>query len=528
MELNSKQQIAVRSCGIFCYVIAAALIVLMFITCLDGGVWLDEAFSYAMVEKGYWEIAQLTARDVHPPLYYWILKFCIDFTSLFNGATESRIAVGKAVSVLPYIFLWIYSLVFVRKDFGWLTSGIFVLVIIGMPNLFHYGSETRMYSWSLAFVMAAFFHLYHILKNIKDIPSWVAFSVYTLLAAYTQYFAFLSVFFLWFGLFLWMLIKHRKEWRYFVVAAVITVVLYLPWMIFLVQQLGAHYYGDINFGALHPDNVLHYYNFTFKFVFGGWIFSVLVFLLCLLVLIFSILRFRMDEVNWMAVIGIGTHALVMLVLSVLPAIVSHDVYDRYIFPAVGCLWYPVVVMAYRLIRTAVSEWREKPNRKGRACVLPILRLCVTGLLGICLLIGGAGNVQAAYAAARIERNAHSIVQTEVFDRIEKGDYVISENALYALPVISTFCPDATYFSYRYSCDLAWVLTRIGYSKDIDQFEDYLKNGDVVWVFDSGFFPQEDLQSLEEFCFAEQIPFSEIGYYNQVDTIGVSCMVYRLG
>ena len=36
--------------------------------------WVDEAFSIRMLEHSYGEMIALTAKDVHPPLYYIILK----------------------------------------------------------------------------------------------------------------------------------------------------------------------------------------------------------------------------------------------------------------------------------------------------------------------------------------------------------------------------------------------------------------------------------------------------------------------
>ena len=42
---------------------------------LSYDIWVDEAFSLRMIQHPYRRIIQLTAQDVHPPLYYIILKF---------------------------------------------------------------------------------------------------------------------------------------------------------------------------------------------------------------------------------------------------------------------------------------------------------------------------------------------------------------------------------------------------------------------------------------------------------------------
>lgn len=36
--------------------------------------WSDEGNSAALARRGFTEIAQRTAFDIHPPLYYWLLK----------------------------------------------------------------------------------------------------------------------------------------------------------------------------------------------------------------------------------------------------------------------------------------------------------------------------------------------------------------------------------------------------------------------------------------------------------------------
>ncbi|HUJ70991.1 MAG TPA: glycosyltransferase family 39 protein, partial [Verrucomicrobiae bacterium] len=36
--------------------------------------WIDEGFSWLAVRLGFWGITQLSWGDVHPPLYYYLLK----------------------------------------------------------------------------------------------------------------------------------------------------------------------------------------------------------------------------------------------------------------------------------------------------------------------------------------------------------------------------------------------------------------------------------------------------------------------
>ena len=45
--------------------------------CLSPDIWYDEVFSVKMIFDSYREVAHFTADDVHPPFYYWYLKFFV-------------------------------------------------------------------------------------------------------------------------------------------------------------------------------------------------------------------------------------------------------------------------------------------------------------------------------------------------------------------------------------------------------------------------------------------------------------------
>ena len=78
-------------------------------------------------------------------------------------------------------------------------------------------------------------------ENKRD---WIRFVVSSLLAAYTHYYALLTVAFLYAGILFWFLIKRNKKGicRWFLYSA-ITVVGYLPWLPIVLRQV-----GDVNNG----------------------------------------------------------------------------------------------------------------------------------------------------------------------------------------------------------------------------------------------------------------------------------------
>ena len=127
--------------------------------CFSNDIWYDELFTVGLAEHSYGELVRLTAADVHPPLYYCIVKLFADLCKLIAPGAGT-IVLAKIVSVLPYFILLIYVAAFIRKRFGMFTGGLFLFCVTAMPQLSAYTVEMRMYGWALLFVTAAFLHGY--------------------------------------------------------------------------------------------------------------------------------------------------------------------------------------------------------------------------------------------------------------------------------------------------------------------------------------------------------------------------------
>ena len=113
------------------------------VLCFSNDIWYDELFTVGMIGHSYGELVGLTARDVHPPLYYMITKFFVDLCKLLLPGVRA-VAAAKIVSVLPYFVLLLYSVTFIRKRFGIFTGGVFLFCVVAMPQLSGYTVEVRM------------------------------------------------------------------------------------------------------------------------------------------------------------------------------------------------------------------------------------------------------------------------------------------------------------------------------------------------------------------------------------------------
>lgn len=223
--------------------------------CFSNDIWYDELFTVGMAEHSYGELVRFTAADVHPPLYYCIVKFIVDLCKLIVPRAGAVVP-AKIVSVLPYVILLLYAVTFMRKRFGLFVGGMFLFCVMAMPQLPAYTVEVRMYGWAMLFVTAAFLHGYALTENYVNLNTtptdqeveWqkrmrclhgAAFTGYGLAAAYTQYFACVAVVMIYLWLLLGFWFRDRRRIREWLLYVAVSVVCYVPWLFALAGQLSA-------------------------------------------------------------------------------------------------------------------------------------------------------------------------------------------------------------------------------------------------------------------------------------------------
>lgn len=94
-----------------------ALIIVMLLTMginfsliFNDSVWFDESFTMLTIKSGFKEIIQITIEDVHPPLYYLILKCAI----IVLGYSVSA---AKIVSLIPVLLAMVLGVTAIRRRF---------------------------------------------------------------------------------------------------------------------------------------------------------------------------------------------------------------------------------------------------------------------------------------------------------------------------------------------------------------------------------------------------------------------------
>lgn len=250
-----------------CGVLFLFLGILSFLVCLlqafGQDIWFDEVFSVNFIQHSYKEIAALTGKDVHPPLYYWYLKLFHDIGKVLVPAVSS-IVLCKLASMLPFVGIFVYTLTAIRKNFGLHVAGLFWFLVMTMPQISNYTVEIRMYSLALFFITAAFVHSCELvrafpaqeiseaertaepgtaagteeaaepeaagsevtsgaalasgsvtgenglIKGWKKNKHWLLFWGYGILTAYTQYYACVAVIAIYIAVFVFFVVKAHK------------------------------------------------------------------------------------------------------------------------------------------------------------------------------------------------------------------------------------------------------------------------------------------------------------------------------
>lgn len=204
---------------------------------LGQSVWFDEAYSVLLAQHSWSEIVRLTAQDVHPPVYYWLLKVWI--VGLGSGELALR-----SLSVLLFGLSVGVAGLLTRRLFGTRAALVTLSFLVFAPFLMRYGFEIRMYSLASLIGVTATYILVAALEAKTRRNRYLLYGAYTLLVTlgvYTLYYIAL----LWLAHCVWLLWRAYQERRPGLAAPglaayVIGLALFLPWLpVFMSKMNGA-------------------------------------------------------------------------------------------------------------------------------------------------------------------------------------------------------------------------------------------------------------------------------------------------
>ena len=397
----------------------------------DNAIWGDEGFSIVLARQGIGGILSGTAADVHPPLYYLILKIVISILG-------ESVFVLHLTSFLAFVGLCILIMTYVRKNFG-LLSAYLALFFAGWTEYgVVYSVEIRMYSMALLFITLTFCMAYKVIGN-ADMKDWGIMSVFALLSGYTHYFALIAVAFMILGVFILCLVKKQEQvWKKIGVTVAICVVGYLPWLVAMLttveRTVGDFWLTTVPTFRECMDMFLGAMDYSHK------LFYVLIFLLLLYVLVnaYDAIKNKISVKDKVAdILGHETKILMSILgiwtfigTSVLGIVVSNHLQPvlltRYLFP--------MVVLGAISLGVLVQYFGKKEKMELFVVLIAVMVVVWTAKSGL--------NAYQDRYQVFCDRKQQTDIALEKIDSYAEEDYIVmSDLAHFNWTVLEYYYPD---------------------------------------------------------------------------------------
>jgi mannosyltransferase len=195
--------------------------------------WLDEASSIKFARDSLPGIIETTARDVHPPLYYFALHY---WMNLFGDSETSARLLSALFGILALPVTYKLAL----RLFDQATALLATLLLALSRFHLEFSQEARMYS---LLCLLGLLSIYYFIRLLEDSRSHrLALAAYITTSALMMYTHVYSFFILAAqGLYLLTLLFASREicqriWKRWLIAQVTLAILFLPWLSVQAQQ----------------------------------------------------------------------------------------------------------------------------------------------------------------------------------------------------------------------------------------------------------------------------------------------------
>ena len=229
-----------------------------------SNLWFDEAYSVGMANQTFSDIWNIGSNDVHPVLYYWMLR-------IIKVLTNGSIIAYRIFSAIPIILLGILGITHIKKDFGEKTGIIFSFLFFFTPIIIVFANQIRMYSWAAYVVTILLIYSYRIYKGQDNFKNWIIYGLSSLFGIYIHYYGLICVGIT--NIFLMAyFIKNKKykELKKQIIFGTILIILFLPWVIKLFLQI-KHVSKGFWIGYEFPKSLLELIGFQMSGIMSSWI-----------------------------------------------------------------------------------------------------------------------------------------------------------------------------------------------------------------------------------------------------------------
>lgn len=154
-----------------------------------SSIWHDEGYTMWLIKYNFLEIVTRTARDVHPPAYYFFAKI---WTLIFGSSVFGirSLSLVFSLGVIYFAFKTV-ELVFSRRAAFWTA-----MIIALSPFMVRFAQEARMYGVVAFFTTIATYCLAKYIKE-KNSKYLYFYAPAMVIAMYTQYYSFFVIIVHW-------------------------------------------------------------------------------------------------------------------------------------------------------------------------------------------------------------------------------------------------------------------------------------------------------------------------------------------
>lgn len=388
--------------------------------CFFESVWCDEVFSLTIVQGSYIDILFNTAMDVHPPLYYFILKF---FTDIFCFAIPSInvVILSKIVSMASLFILFYFCVFKLSKLVSKHIVSLFLVVLCGVFFISDFSITIRMYGYALLFVFVALYYVIRIIKFNTN-KDWRGFVLFFELSALTHYFALIAVAGMFVYLLTFILINRKQDfwkWYKYLFCAIL---IYLPWLVVFVCQFA--YILSFGYWITSPDSsgVFSLFNYAFNPSVLGASGVLNVVLTIAVILIYFILfglviKNKKIEKNekWIAFLGMFSTIFIYFVGLLVSFLFTPIFVERYTNSVLGIMCFSYAYVIWLFVNSLDGYWFEIRN-KTKNNLIKVLSVVVILIVSIYSLF----NIVNVFKQEKINNNYY-LQNQQFFD--SKKDYL---------------------------------------------------------------------------------------------------------
>lgn len=441
-------------------------------------IWFDEAFTAYITRFNFADIAHYTGNDMHPPLYYWLIKA---WTSVFGtneiGFRSFSMVFGVVTIVLGFLLL---KRLFSRRA---AILGAWLLAL--SPMLIRFGDEARMYTLVTAIVLTATYVLFRAM-TMNQRRHWVIYGLLVAAGMLTHYFVAL----VWLAHWIWRYVYFRvdglrgkkllrkffdKSWIWAHVLAVGIFAVWLPTAIHQFSVLQAGFWiPTVSAHTLtnYFTNILFYLDHNKV---ESWLallyFAIVVVAITLVCRVYKRMTVIKDRQSLLLISSLAIAPPLILLLLSMPPLKSSFI-DRYLMSS--------IVALVLLIAVAIVHGRKTERKLG---LLPII-------MSVIILVSFGIGINQVYYYGNYNKISNTSIRTKqliaaIAEKAEPGEPLIATDPWIFYEAV--FYNNSDHPIYFLNQTTEYKYGSLDMLKDHDQFkikdlDAFVKQHPIVWYF----------------------------------------------